>query len=86
MVDGVLLAIGGREVDSSGSKETSAIYALHPVDQKWQHVGDMPFTCCYVDTLLLSGGRLLVVDGYSSQRALWVTVEGKPCKCYGQYY
>ena len=34
------------------------------------------------DTLLLSGGRLLVVDG-DSQR---VTVEGKPCKCYGQYY
>ena len=38
-----------------------------------------------VDTLLLSGGRLLVVDG-DSQRVLWVTVEGKPCKCYGQYY
>ena len=82
---GVLLAIGGREEDSYGSKKTSAIYALHPVDQKWQHVGDMPFQCCYVDTLLLSGGRLLVVDG-DSQRVLRVTVEGKPCKCYGQYY
>ena len=85
MVDGVLLAIGGQEEDSYGSKKTSAIYALHPVDQKWQHVGDMPFECSYVDTLLLSGGRLLVVDG-DSQRVLRVTVEGKPCKCYGQYY
>ena len=59
MVDGVLLAIGGQEEDSYGSKKTSAIYALHSVDQKWQHVGDMPFECCYVDTLLLSGGRLM---------------------------
>ena len=59
VVDGVLLANGGQD----GSKKTSAIYALHPVDQKWQHVGDMPFECSYVDTLLLSGGRLLVVDG-----------------------
>ena len=63
MVDGVLLAIGGHKEDSVFSKKTSAIYALHPVDQKWQHVGDMPFECSYVDTLLLSGGRLLVVDG-----------------------
>ena len=85
MVDGVLFAIGGQE-DIYGSKKTSAIYALHPVDQKWQHVGDMPFECSYVNTLLLSGGRLLVVDGVSSQRVLRVTVEGKPCKCYGQYY
>ena len=84
MVDGVLLAIGGAK-DVLESKKTSAIYALHPVDQKWQHVGDMPFECYYVDTLLLSGGRLLVVDG-NSQRVLRVTVEGKPCKCYGQYY
>ena len=81
VVDGVLLAIGG----SGASKKTSAIYALHPVDQKWQHVGDIPFGCFYVDTLLLSGGKLLVVDG-DSQRVLRVTVEGKPCKCYGQYY
>ena len=76
VVDGVLLAIGGWD----GSKDISAIYALHPVDQKWQHVGDMPFECCYVDTLLLSRGRLLVVDG-RSQRVMRVTVEGKPCKC-----
>ena len=82
MVDGVLLAIGGQD-DSYGSKQTSAIYALHPVDQKWQHVGDMPFECSFVDTLLLSGGRLLVVDG-DSQRVLRVTVESKPYKCYGQ--
>ena len=81
VVDGVLLAIGG----SDGPKDTTAIYALHPVDQKWQHIGDMPFECSYVDTLLLSGGRLLVVDGVS-QRVLRVTVEGKPCNCYGQYY
>ena len=81
MVDGVLLAIGGHD----GSKKTSAIYAFHPVDQKWQHVGDMPFECSLVDTVLLSGGRLLVVDG-NSQRVLRVTVEGKPFKCYGQYF
>ena len=80
VVDGVLVAIGGRD----GSKETSAIYALHPVNQKWQHVGDMPFECSFVDTLLLSGGRLLVVYG-RRQRVVRVTVEGKPCKCYGQY-
>ena len=84
MVDGVLLAIGGQE-GYDRSKKTSAIYALHPVDQKWQHVGDMPFECSQVDTLLLSGGRLLVVD-WDSQRVLRVTVEGKPCKCHGQYY
>ena len=83
LVDGVLLAIGGTE-DKEESKQTSAIYAFHPVDQKWQQVGDMPFKCSYVDTLLLSGGRLLVVDGYS-QRVLRVTAEGKPCKFYGQY-
>ena len=77
MVDGVLLAIGGE--DLSRSKKTSAIYALHPVDQKWQHVGNMPFECSYVDTLLLSGGRLLVVDG-GGLGVLRVTVEGKPCK------
>ena len=58
------------------SEKTSAIYAFHPVHQKWQHVGDMPFDCSHVDTLLLSGGRLLVVDG-DSQRVLRVTVEGK---------
>ena len=73
VVDGVLLAIGGDD----GSKKTSAIYALHPVDQKWQHVGDMPFECSFVETVLLSGGRFLVVDG-DSQMVLRVTVEGKP--------
>ena len=75
MVDGALLAIGGRETDKAGSKKTSAIYALHPVEQKWQSVGDMPFECDYVDTLLLSGGRLLIVDGYSKM-VLRGTVKG----------
>ena len=74
MVDGVLLAIGGSE-DSDGSKKTSAIYAYHHVDMKWQHVGDMPFQCTKVDTLLLSGGGLLVVDG-DSRQVLKIAVEG----------
>ena len=73
MVDGVLLAIGGQE--DIISKKTSAIHAFHHVDQKWQHVGDLPFKCSFVDTVLLSGGRLLVVDG-DSQRVLKITVEG----------
>ena len=73
MVEGVLLAIGGSE--EYGVKKTSAIYAFHHVDQKWQHVGDMPFQCSDVDTLLLSGGGLLVVDGNSHQ-VLKITVEG----------
>ena len=72
VVDGVLLAIGGSK--GVGSK-TSAIYAFHHVDQKWQHVGDLPFECTFADTLLLSGGKLLVVDG-DSQQVLKITVEG----------
>ena len=76
MVDGVLLAIGGAEdSDVLSKKKTSAIHAFHHVDQKWQHVGDLPFKCSWVDTLLLSGGRLLVVDG-DSQQVLKITVEG----------
>ena len=75
MVDGVLLAIGGQDGDL---KSTSAICAFHPVDQKWQHVGEMPFECSMVDSLLLSEGRLLVVDGVS-QRVLKIAVEGKSC-------
>ena len=74
MGDGVLLAIGGAE-DEYGSKKTS-IYGLHGVDKKWKHVGDMPFTCSRVDTLLLSDGGLLVVDGFT-QRVLRITVQGK---------
>ena len=74
VVDGVLLAIGGYDE----SKVTSAICAFHPVDQKWEHVADMPFECWSVDTLLLSGGRLLVVDGHT-QKVLKITVEGKSC-------
>ena len=73
MVDGVL-AIGGQEGGYT-SQMTSAIYAFHHVDQKLQHVGDLPFECSFVDTLLLSGGRLLVVNGISKQ-VLKITVEG----------
>ena len=75
MGDGVLLAIGGVE-DLSGSKKTSSIYGLHGVDKEWKHVGDMPFACSLVDTLLLSDGGLLVVDGYT-QQVLRITVQGK---------
>eukprot|EP00731_Ephydatia_muelleri_P004067 Em0002g243a len=72
--DGVLLAIGGAE-DLRGSKKTSSIYGLHGDDKKWKHVGDMPFACSRVDTLLLSDGGLLVVDGYT-QQVLRITVQG----------
>ena len=75
MGDGVLLAIGGAE-HWSGSKKTSSIYGLHGVDKKWKHVGDMPFACSLVDTLLLSDGGLLVVDGDTLQ-VLRITVQGK---------
>ena len=72
----MLLAIGGTEDgDVLSKKMTSAIHAFHHVDQKWQHVGDLPFKCSWVDTLLLPGGRLLVVDG-DSQQVLKITVEG----------
>ena len=74
--DGVLLAIGGAEGDKLGSKKTSSIYGFHGVDKKWKHVGDMPFACSQVDTLLLSDGGLLVVDGYT-QQVLRITVQGK---------
>ena len=74
MGDGVLLAIGGAE-DEGGSKKTSSIYGLH--GDKWKHVGDMPFACPRVDTLLLSdGGLLYVVDGLAKQ-VLRITVQGK---------
>ncbi|KAL5506737.1 hypothetical protein EMCRGX_G008472, partial [Ephydatia muelleri] len=72
--DGVLLAIGGAE-DQYGSKKTSSIYGLHGDDKKWKHVGDMPFACSLVDTLLLSDGGLLVVDGFT-QQVLRITVQG----------
>ena len=74
MGDGVLLAIGGGE-EEYGSKKTS-IYGLHGDDKKWKHVGDMPFACSWVDTLLLSDGGLLVVDG-STRQVLRITVQGK---------
>ena len=75
MGDGVLLAIGGAE-DQYESKKTSSIYGLHGDDKKWKHVGDMPFACSWVDTLLLSDGGLLVVDG-RTQQVLRITVQGK---------
>ncbi|KAL5506367.1 hypothetical protein EMCRGX_G007991 [Ephydatia muelleri] len=75
MGDSVLLAIGGAEEDKYGSKKTSSIYGLHGDDKKWKHVGDMPFACSEVDTLLLSDGDLLVVDGYT-QQVLRITVQG----------
>ena len=74
VVDGVLLAIGGTE-EREGINATPAIFALHSVDQKWQHVGDMPINCSDVETLLMSRGKLLVVDG-DSQKVLMTTVEG----------
>ena len=75
MGDGVLLAIGGAE-DLWGSKKTSSIYGLHGDDKKWKHVGDMPFACYQVDTLLLSDGGLLVVDG-ATRQVLRITVQGE---------
>ena len=79
MVDGVLLSIGGAE-DKGGSKKTSSIYGFHSGDQKWKHVGDMPFACSRVDTLL-SGGGLFVVD--SSTQQVWkMTVKGNRTLLY----
>ena len=75
MGDGVLLTTGGTE-ELRGSKKTSSIYGLHGDDKKWKHVGDMPFACSMVDTLLLSDGGLLVVDG-STKQVLRITVQGK---------
>ena len=75
MGDGVLLAIGGAE-DEYGSKKTYSIYGLHGDDKEWKHVGDMPFACSWVDTLSLSDGGLLVVDG-STRQVLRITVQGK---------
>ena len=75
MGDGVLLAIGGAKEDMLGSEKTSSIYGLHGDDKYWKHVGDMPFACSWVETLLLSDGGLLVVDGYTTQ-VLRITVQG----------
>ena len=75
VADGVLLAIGGAE-DRDGLKETAAICGFHQDDQNWKHIGDLPFASSWVDTLLLSAGSLLVVDGFS-QQVLNIIVEGK---------
>ena len=69
----MLLAIGGAQ-DLEGEKKTSAIYVYDHEDQKWHRVGDMPFKCCFGDTLLQSGRRLLIVDG-DSRKMLKITVE-----------
>ena len=68
----MLLAIGGQEHRS----KTSAIYAFHQDDKVWKYIGDLPFACSRVDTLLLSGGGLLMVDG-NTQQVLKITVKGK---------
>eukprot|EP00731_Ephydatia_muelleri_P012519 Em0006g1413a len=60
--------------DLDGSK-TSSIYGLHLDEKKWRHVGDLPFACSMVDTLLLSGGGLLMVDAVT-QQVLKITVQG----------
>ena len=62
-------------MDQNGLIKTSAINAFCRVDQKWQHVGDMPFGCSHVDTLLLSDGRLLMVDRFS-RSVLRINVQG----------
>ena len=77
----MLLAIGGAE-DRVGTKTTSTIYGLHRDDKKWKHMGDMPFACSLVDTLLISDGGLLVVDGGSTLQVLKITVQGTYC-CTG---
>eukprot|EP00731_Ephydatia_muelleri_P012659 Em0006g1553a len=73
----LVFVMGGRAIggdDQDGSK-TSSIYGLHLNEKKWRHVGDMPFACSWVDTLLLSGGGLLMVDG-DTQHVLKITVQG----------
>ena len=74
VVDGVLLAFGGTDQD--GSRNTSSIYGLHLDEKKWRHIGDLPFACSMVDTLLLSGGGLLMVDG-DTRQVLKINVQGK---------
>ena len=77
IVDGVLLALGGAE-GQSGSRKFNTIYGFHPIQKVWQHVGDMPFECSFVDSLLMTDNSLLVADG-DSQKVLKITVEGNPC-------
>ena len=67
--------IGGAE-DKNGCQTTPAVYGFHHDDKKWKHIGDIPFECSFVDTLLLSGGGLLMVDGSSTQQVLKITVKG----------
>lgn len=73
----MLLAIGGNEDMSRQSTSTSAIYKFHCIDQTWKHAGEMSHKCSDVDTLLLSGGGLLVVDGHR-QQVLKIEIEPSP--------
>ena len=75
-VNGMLLAIGGKE---DTNKPSMSINEFYHSDQTWKHVGDMPVECSVVDALLLSGGGLLVVDGYNRQ-VLKIEIEPSPKK------
>ena len=77
MVNGVLLAIGGQD-QSPASKKTSAIYAFSQRLHTWLYVGDLPFECSLVDSLVY-GDDLVVVDG-GSGRAVQGKVNGE-CPC-----
>lgn len=79
IVDGVLLAVGGAEGPGYESSKTSGIYGFHQIEQKWKHVGDLPLNCSFAssETQLLSGGELLVVDGYDSGQVFKITVRGE---------
>ena len=72
VVESVLLAIGGEELNG---QKVSSIFAFNPLHATWQHVADMPFACSKADTLLLSNGDLLIADGHS-QRVLRGKMEG----------
>ena len=81
VADGVLLAISESRCVLH-SKQT-AFYALHRVDKKWsvenewKLIGELPLVLSRdLDTLLLSDGKLLVVDNESG-KVLKVTVKGK---------
>ena len=80
VADGVLLVIRGPH--HVPHTEQTAIYALHCVDKRnvrneWKLVGELPLVLSHdLDTLLLSDGKLLVVDN-NSGKVLKVTVKGK---------
>ena len=64
----MLLAIGGQDNNPSSSKKTSSIHALSLSLRAWLHVGDVPFECSLVDSVVLpGGGGLGVIDGAGRQ-------------------